>query len=617
MTACDADAYDNTGAMPWTDEAARSGKMKRGLADLVAQLEKIRTKRDIVVQFAFLGVSADSCWNVVRALNDFPGLCGMVGKRFNAMLSQFCFCLQGGVVNQDGMALTPLLANFVNKFLQTRVVEASVTVSVAPAHLKVRFLDTSRPSVVAPSDNKDTAVVAAGGYGAAHIQSEFSKGQATKRLGVLAAGQELALVVQVQLPLNDKNDGRVALHLNHASDELRLTARLTGDVVVPLPEPRSSVAAAAFASVPEAPRSKEEKASFFARQKLLAEITSGWRVAEDEEQFDQAPDKFGLRLQKQQVNLQCVIDEIFVFLDGNGARAANALRAEHKEGLEKLKAKLATAILDIQKDRTQEVQHRWDRIKAYVQAQPEAAAKALLPSADAIEQAIQREQSENLRNLFYYPAPVPLPAAIALGEEDAKGSTEWYNVLVQDARVLQFFLSHPVYSTEAAAKAFEFVRPDTLMDRVRAVFGSFAMPPEASRVMYRQVFEAPIESPVDTSDTTVIRALSAAEVAAATAAASAPTSSAAEPAVAVGDSKSATPTQADIKETHRQLARSWRSFHAKNVSSAVGAFPREILLAVVHHFLQNGISPEEVERLRQQAADNAERSRQRYRHYGR
>ena len=214
------------------------------------------------------------------------------------------------------------------------------------------------------------------------------------------------------------------------------------------------------------------------------------------------------------------------------------------------------------------------------------------------------------------------------------------------------------YAVEAGAKAFEFIRPDTLMDKgaqcdivfsrsrfcaaVRAVFNSFTMGAETSRRLYEHIFKGSLDTPVDDSDTTVIRALTpseqaaaataAATVEAAPAAATTSATPAAEPEGAAGsanpsstaDSKSSAsetsaaaavataPVTAITSEVQRQIAKVWRSFHAKFVSEAIGSYPREVLLAVVHDFLRNGIPPEVIVRMQAVAKQNAELTRQRY-----
>lgn len=112
------DGQDNTGPTPWNDVNAVNGVMRRGLRVLAKKVRTIEKTYGCTVQLCFIGVSSEACWNVVRSVNEYRGLNGM-----------------GGVVNQDGLALTELMSAFVHRFLRTSYLETHLRIRVGTASL--------------------------------------------------------------------------------------------------------------------------------------------------------------------------------------------------------------------------------------------------------------------------------------------------------------------------------------------------------------------------------------------------------------------------------------------------------------------------------------------------
>ena len=296
-------------------------------------------------------------------------------------------------------------------------------------------------------------------------------------------------------------------------------------------------------------------------------------------QFDQSLDKFALRLSKQKVNLTCCIVDIYDFLNnmdnfgGYGARMLSRLAPDANKPLDALIQRLMNTVLDIQKDRTQEIVDRLQRF-----------------GGKDVEEAVAKEQKLMVDDPYHYPTPV------RIGDEE--GCTAGYNFLIEDARVMHFFLTDPMFHDEAAAKAHEFIRPEKEFETVRPRFVQLSMTPGQSYLLYERFFKAKITDPLFPAAQQEKKDVPDADHL---------------PAQQLVDQVDQV-DQKDSKEASVQKPllhqAEWQRIH--QASRQIVVFPRHLLLFVAHESLKMGVKPEVLEEMKKEAATNLDRSRSRY-----
>lgn len=481
------DGQDNSGEMPWTDDAAKTGSMRPGLKQIADLTKEILSKRRCAVQLAFVAVSKDACWNVIRELNQAEGL--------NTM---------GGVVNQDGLYLTELLEFFTSRFLNTAYLQTTLQIETVPP-LPCRILDCEPSS-------KETK--AGESYGANYIQTPWTCGKTQRHIGTLVSGQNLGLVIQVSWPLQE--DASIGL------DKIQVKATLSG----------------------------HQQPLQAGDEYLTGTITSTdvcVPVITTETQFDQSLHKFRLRLSKQKANLLAHVSVVYDFLNneknfgGYGARQLSRLLPECKPQFGKLVDAFNLLITDIQKDCRQEVEDRLRR-------------KYSLEKAEAL---ITKRGQRILQDPFYILKPV------IIGGQS--GFTEGYNTLMEDARVLQFYLTHSYFQDEAAAKALALINPQRALELVKPTFKGLALTGSQSMKLYENLFGK-----------------------------------------AITDGETKVPWQQEWQKLYQDDMSKYKA----NIPPRM--YPRSVLLGLAQSFLKTGLSPEALARIQDEALSNADKTVKRY-----
>lgn len=490
------DGQDNSGEMPWTDHPATSGEMKAGLEKLATLAKEIQVKRRCAVQLAFIAVSKDACWNVIRTLNQAEGL--------NTM---------GGVVNQDGLYLTELLEFFTSRFLKTAYLQTILQIQTIPP-LPCRILDSEQQSQEAKKGES---------YGANYIQTPWSSEKTERHLGTLVSGQSLGMVIQVRWPLNS------GLTLLDGKTDISVIATLKG-----YQQPINI--------------GDEYVTGTITQTRLTIPIT-------ETTQFDQSPGKFRLRLSKQKTNMLAHVNTVYNFLNnpnnfgGYGARQLSRLLLDHKPQLNTLVEAFNLLVTDIQKDCRQEIEYRLRR--KY--------------SAEKAEAIIAKRGKRLLENPFYFLKPVVLPNEST--PEEKFGYTYGYNILIEEARILQFYLTHPYFQDEAAAKALAFINPQRAIELVRPSFNGLPLTANSSKSLYRACFGMNIE-------------------------------------------------ETNVESGWQQ---EWHTLYLADLAKfkqieliPPRAYPRSVLFGVAQHFIKTGFSPEALIQIRSVALANDDKTKQRY-----
>jgi hypothetical protein len=203
----------------------------------------------------------------------------------------------GGVINQDGVGITALLQSFMHKFLHTEYLDAVLQLQCEPA-FELRILDTWRPAAqedgkLGNNDNKEDTRET---FGASNVESKFSAGIVERHLGTLAAGQRVSVAAQVKVNLDQQDkEGLLGIRFPEGCKQLNgITVR----------------AILKAYKMPTRPGDEFEKVTLCDMHCTIPIIDDVHTI-----QFDQAPGKWELRLTKQKVNLQCVVGDIFDFLN--------------------------------------------------------------------------------------------------------------------------------------------------------------------------------------------------------------------------------------------------------------------------------------------------------------
>jgi hypothetical protein len=344
----------------------------------------------------------------------------------------------GGVVNQDGLYLTELLQFFTNRFLKTAYLQTILQIQTVPP-LPCRILDAERQ----PRETK-----AGESYGANYIQTPWASGKTQRHLGTLVSGQNLGMVIQVRWPLN----ADASLTLPEESKEVTITATLTG--------------------YQQPVNAGDEYVTGTITQTHLT-----IPISEVATQFDQSSHKFRLRLSKQKTNMMAHVNTVYTYLNnethfgGYGARQISRLLPDQAPQLKALVDGFNLLITDIQKDCRQEMEDRLRRKHPVAKA----------------EELIAKRGKRLLEDPFYRLKPVLM--ATEATHEEKFGYTAGYNILIEEARILQFYLTHPYFQDEAAAKALAFINPQRAIELVRPTFNGLPLMAHQSKALYEGFFK--------------------------------------------------------------------------------------------------------------------------------
>jgi hypothetical protein len=521
------DGQDNSGEVPWTDIAASDGSMAKGLTKLTAKVTQLLQKRRVKMQLAFVGVSTDACWNVIKVLTHFPGL--------NSM---------GGALNQDGQFIHALLESFMHKFLKTSFTQTRLSVEVFPKGFDVRLL-LSSASETDQEESKET-------YGARNIKSKWqSSGKSMLHLGTLVAGQDIHVGFQTrfQVLLNGGGGGGGGLGClcmppgNSPENGIRIKCVLEGETM-----PVNVGDECIFTTI--------------CQNEMIYPIST-------DSKFAQTNEKWLLRLNKQKMNALNLMERLNMFLNnpkhfgGSITRLLSRLVPDQKTIFEQLCSEISSTCLEIIKDRDQEFS---------------AALGAAEPTAFV--------STAFFSDLFDSPPPVEV-------EGQKKGYTQAYNWLIEDLRIILFYLTHPLFQDEAAAKVLQFIRPDKTYDAVQYIFERLTLTSAQSQAFYKAIFQCPLEQTpsqekVPTKEEEGVRKKEG------------------EEAKSFGQES---PLYIAFK---KEVQKKWQKLWSVHGKKPVYAYPRELLILVAIDFLRNNTSVEQQEAQRAEASANAARSRTRY-----
>jgi len=398
------------------------------------------------------------------------------------------------------------------------------------------------------------------------VQTKWQTGHTERNLGTLAAGQYLSIVGQIKFgtqPVEGKDLVQLCLPPGYDLKEgFKITVALKGD------------------RLPQKVGDEFESVTLWKHTTLMP-------VCRDEKQlqFDQSQHKWRLRLAKQKSNLLCVVTDIYNFLNepnhfgGYGGRQLSRLMQEYRPQLNALVLNLNNVCQDIAKDRLQEL---CDRIQ-----------QLGLPDKEADERT--EEEQTAICDQYYYPEPIEVKRAN--GTKDL-GLTNQYNALARDARVLQFYLQHPSFCDEAAAKAQQFTRPEKETEEVQPVFTQLAMTPALAAHVYHSLFGCTIDKPLPPDPADVPPSSSTAEGAVASAPAIKPLDAHADtvvpaaPVVAAADAVVA----ADAEEKKQKaierfkMQSLFKRFYEAQQKKPVYCYQYDLLMLIVHAYLSGNLA---------------------------
>ena len=165
---------------------------------------------------------------------------------------------------------------------------------------------------------------------------------------------------------------------------------------------------------------------------------------------------------------------------------------------------------------------------------------------------------------FYYLKPVVIGGH--------SGFTAGYNTLIEEARVLQFYLTHPYFQDEAAAKALAFLNPQRALELIRPTFKGLALTGSQSKALYENLFKIKIDA---------------------------------------GEAK--LPWQQEWQKLYLEDVAKY-ILSAEKLQGMVPprVYPRSVLLGIAHMFLKTGLSPEVMAQIQEEAQLNANKSDGRY-----